>query len=417
MRATGEGVLLAAIFLATYVTWRPVPDILFTVSDGLFMAAVVLLLAGGVLSAQPLQSLTVPWLVGLAMLLVGLLLGSVVNDAPSRWLIVALQYTTAYALLPLVCIDVRRELMHRRCIAIVAGVCAMEAFGAVVYWYTGGSRDATMGISHEFITGAHRLGAFMADANWNAAMIAMTIPFALYLGLVGAIRPVIVAIILAVLVTGLLFSGSFSGFVSALAAAIAFGVLAGGRRSWRPIVALVLLGTAVAAAGVPIPAVFQARVGTALETGDIAQAGTFVGRWALIKEAWEIVDSHPLIGLGTDQYREISADKAPVHNIYLLLWAEGGLISLVGWLMIIFVPIAGALMYWRNDRAAAALALAVTLPFVAFSMASPHMYARCFAVPLILATGVVLSRASPAGANPIGVPTLGQRESERPARS
>ena len=391
MRGTGEALLLAAIFFSAYITWRPVPDILFTLSDSLFLIALLLRLAVGALNPQPMQSLTVPWLFGLFLLLSGLLVGSLVNDTPMRWMIVSLQYATAYALLPLVCIDVDREVMHRRCVAIVLGVVAMEGFGALVYWYTGGSRDATMNLSHEFISGAHRLGAFMADANWNAALIAMTVPFVLYLGRLGRISPFLVTVFLAVLVTGLLLSGSFTGFVATSSATATFWVLAGGRRNWRPIAALALLGAAIFLIGAPVPAVFQARVGLALENGDIAQAGTFVGRWELMKEAWLLVDSHPLIGIGVDRYREISASKAPVHNIYLLLWAEGGLPALLGWLMMIMVPLAAALHRWRDDRAACALVMAVALPFIAFSMASPHMYARNWAVPLILATGVALA--------------------------
>lgn len=393
-QVAGEATLLAAIFLACYVTWRPDPAILFTVSDMLFIVALVLRLAGGALNPQPFQSLTFPWLLGLALVLFGLLIASVVHDAPTRWLIVALQYATGYMILPLICVDPRRETMQKRCLAIVCGVTAMEAFGSVVYWYTGGSRTATMGLAHEFITGLHRLGAFMADANWNAAMISMTIPFVLYLGRVGAMRAWLGPVILAILGSGLLLSGSFTGFTSAITAAAAFYILAGGQRGWRPLIAFALLGTAVVLAGVPLPAVFQERVGQALESGDIAQAGTFVGRLALIREAWGIVDAHPLIGLGVDQYREVSIHKAPVHNIYLLLWAEGGILAPLGWLLMIFVPIGAAMARWRTDRTAAALALSVTLSFVAFSMASPHMYARSWAVPLILAAGTALSRRS-----------------------
>lgn len=397
VRAAGEAALLCAIFLTCYVTWRLDRDFLFTLSDLLFIVAFVLRLAGGALNPQPFRSMTVPWLLGFALVLIGLLLASIYNDAPTRWLIVALQYATAYVVLPLICVDLTRETMQRRSLALVAGVAAMEAFGAAVYWYTDGSRDATMSLSHEFITGLHRLGAFMADANWNAAMISMTLPFVLFLGRVGAIRPWQQLTILMVLCSGLLLSGSFTGFTSALAATAAFFVLAGGHRKWRPLVGIGLVGLAVFLAGIPVPAVFQARVGLALESGNIAQAGTFVGRWALIQEAWNIVDYHTFMGLGADQFREVSADKAPVHNIYLLLWAEGGILALLGWLLMIFVPIGVALMRWRTERSAAALVLAVTLSFVAFSMASPHMYARSWAVPLILAMGVALAHRSSTG--------------------
>lgn len=394
--AAGERTMLFAISLTCYITWRLDRDILFTLSDTLFVVAFILRLAGGALNPQPFRSMTIPWLIGFSLVLIGLLVASVYNDAPTRWLIIALQYATAYVVLPLICIDFNRETMQRRSIALVVGVAAMEAFGAAAYWYTDGSRDATMSLSHEFITGLHRLGAFMADANWNAAMISMTLPFVLFLGRAGAIRQWQQVVVLLILCSGLLLSGSFTGFTSAIAATAAFFILAGGQRSWRPLFAIGIVGLAVFLAGIPLPSVFQARVGLALESGNIAQAGTFVGRWALIQEAWDIVGFHTFMGLGADQFREISADSAPVHNMYLLLWAEGGVVALLGWLLMIFVPVGVALTRWRTDRSAAALVLAVTLSFVAFSMASPHMYARSWAVPLILAMGVALADRSSA---------------------
>src|SRR3546814_1492658 len=86
---------------------------------------------------------------------------------------------------------------------------------------------------------------------------------------------------------------------------------------------LAAAGAILVAAGYQLPEVFQGRVGGAIESGDMSQAGTYTGRMDLIREAWGIVEDTMIVGLGVDQYRTISFADTPVHNMYLLLWAEG----------------------------------------------------------------------------------------------
>lgn len=389
--------LLLAVFLSPYVVWRVVPPYLFTLSDALFCIAGILLLAGRGIVVRPLQDWSALWLLGLAGLLLGFFIGSVVNGDPLRWIIVAGQYGFAFALLPALLLRERRRSLILAVMALIAGVAAMELFGTIVYYATDASHEQARHFGFEFITGAQRLGAFMADANWNAAMIAMTTPFVLYLARIGQLRLPVAFAILGIFGSGLLLSGSFTGFASTAVGALAFLLLDWGRRSIGMLIGIVALASAMTATGIALPATFQNRVATALVQGDISQAGTFAGRMELVREAWNIVGDTTLVGLGVDQYRVVSIDRAPVHNIYLLAWAEGGLLSLFGWLLMMLVPVSVAIRRFATDRAAAALLIAVTLSFLIFSNAAPHMYARSWVVPLILALGIALTR--PAGAN------------------
>ena len=77
------------------------------------------------------------------------------------------------------------------------------------------------------------------------------------------------------------------------------------------------------ASGAPLPETFQERVGGAVGSGDLSQAGTFVNRSELIEEAWTFAEGNILIGMGVDRYRELSNHDNPVHNLYLLIWNEG----------------------------------------------------------------------------------------------
>src|SRR3546814_6239292 len=77
----------------------------------------------------------------------------------------------------------------------------------------------------------------------------------------------------------------------------------------------------------------------------------------LIREAWGIVEDTMIVGLGVDQYRTISFADTPVHNMYLLLWAEGGLLALLGWLLLMTISALVAIGVYQYDRQAAALGL------------------------------------------------------------
>jgi O-antigen ligase len=380
---------IGAIFLSPYTTWRLVPGTLFTVSDGLFGLAALMLLVRARLNLHLFGDLTPLWLSGLGLLVLGLLVGTIVNGDPDRWLIVAAQYCFAYGLLPIVIGSWNRHFLVDAALALATGVVAMELFGICVYAALGGSYVRAQAFGPEFITGGHRLGGFMADANWNGAISAMAIPFVMFLHGTGRIGSARAFLALFILYGGVILSGSFTGFAAAAAATMLFLAGSRDRRIVRLLLSLMLLATAALAAGTGLPTAFRERVSAAIETGDIEEAGTFVGRMQLVREAWEIVDRTPLVGIGVDRFRTISPDEAPVHNMYLLVWAEGGFFSLIGWLMMILTPVIAVGRSWRSRPRRAGLAGAVTAVFLIFSLAAPHMYARSWVVPLLVGAAIL----------------------------
>jgi O-antigen ligase len=403
----GETMVIAAAFLAPYTTWRVMNGVLFTASDALFCLGALFYFAGRRLSFRPLGDLTPIWFFGLAMLLIGLLIGSVANGDPARWITVAAQYAFAFALVPILMIAVTHETAIRQAKAALAGVVIMEAFGIGIYYHLAGSYEAAKSYGPEFITGEHRLGAFMADANWNAAVIAMTIPLVFYLQRARHLGSVIAVCSLVVLLVAMLFTGSFTGFTATVASVGLFFLICGSWRSARLILILVAISSAIVVSGVALPPAFEKRVVGALQNQDLNQAGTYSGRLDLIKEAWTIIDETSVIGIGVDRYREVSHTRAPVHNIFLLLWAEGGLLAMFGWIMMILVPVVLAIRTMARDRLAAGLGLAVFTSFFMFSMAAPHMYSRSWGVPLFVTMALIL--APQLRARRPGVPPLDMR--------
>jgi O-antigen ligase len=387
-------VLGAAVFLASYTTWRVHFDYLFTISDALFCLAALFLFSGGRANILPFGGLTILWYGGLLFMLVALLISSLVHGSGERWLIVAAQYAFAFGLLPMLLVHNIGRVTQRLVLALVFGVVAMELFGAIIYFVTEHDYKTAQMFGYEFITGNNRLGAFTADANWNAAVIAMTLPFAFYLGRIGRLGTLGISICTGILGIGLLLTGSVTGFASAVISSAIFVMVAGERRIVRASVLIAtIVGVLVAMGAVKsLPDAFQRRVAAAIESGDVSTAGTYVGRRALIEEAWGMTDRTALVGIGVDQYRVDSADHMPVHNMYLLIWTEGGVFALIGWLMMMTLPIILSLYCIGRDRGTAGLGLAVTFVFIAFSMASPHMYSRSWTVPLIIAMAVMVSQ-------------------------
>ncbi len=390
-------VTAAAVFLSSYLTFRPVESIMFTASDVLFIFTITALAITGRFPLRPFGDLSPVWLCAVGLMLAGLLAGSLTSSDPDRWSIVAVQYTFAWIVLPSVLIGHGRLYTTTLVKYLVAGAVVMEVVGALVYFlYTGSFQSARHTFGLDFLTGGRRLGAFTADANWNGAVVAMALPFVYYLYFKRIIGKLIAAASALALLLGLLLSASFTAFTSAATALPIYAVVGGLRLDWKVLVAAVLLVGVGLEAGYELPAVFQKRVGNALESGNIEQAGTFGGRVALIRNAWELAQDNMIVGVGADQFRVVSPLKAPVHNMYLLLWVEGGLISLIGWFGMLGVLLASALSAFRRDRLAAATSLSVLSTFIVFSTASPHMYARMWPVPVLLAVAIALqtSRSS-----------------------
>ncbi|MDX3909585.1 MAG: O-antigen ligase family protein [Sphingobium sp.] len=403
--------ILAAIFLAPYLSWRPSLDILFTISDACFLLGAAQLVVRQYIPLQPFGVLSPVWLIAFVLMMAGLLVSSLFGNDPLRWPIVAIQYSFAWMVLPFLLMGHGNGETHRLARALLAGVVLMELAGVIVYFtFQGSFEQARSILGFDFISGSGRLGAFVTDANWNGATIAMALPFTFYLRARRLINAWQAILATAILFFALMLSASVTAFGSALAAMLIFVIAGGVRVKAYTLLALAVVSIALAPGELGLPSIFQKRVANALESGDFAQAGTFKGRVALMDGAWHRVGDHILLGAGVDQDRVVSGQNAPVHNMYLLLWVEGGFIALAGWITMMSIFLLVALAALRRDRMAGALCLSVLATFLLFSTASPHMYARLWAVPVILALAIARTAGGPLDMR------LGLRRRYSPAR-
>jgi hypothetical protein len=405
-----------AIFLSVFPLLRPA-ELFFTYSDMLFCASAVLLLLSGRLPFAPLGPLTVPWMVGFTFLGGGLLVSSLLGGAPGRVLVVLGQYAFAYVLLAYILVRTDESIVDSFIKMFVLGTVCVNAYGLVVY-FTGADE------SFEFVTGSGRLASFMGNPNTNANVIALTLPLLMYLWFARKWRRIYVLASLAILAYALVAASSVGGLLWSLAGVAVFLALS---INWRVVVGVVVC----LAVAIPLldqygpsilPETFQERVLEAAQSGDMADAGTFSFRMRLIHEALEMVDDRLLIGIGADQYRATSDLGAPVHDAYLLLWAEGGLPALIGWLIMPQIIALTALWLFRQrgGRLIGATTLAVVAVFLLDATGNAHMYARYWVVPLHLSMALLMIAWAGRRRPPPGTPAVrgrpGQASGQMPGQ-
>jgi O-antigen ligase len=389
-----EILLLIAVFFSSWSLLR-VGTINLTISDIAFLMSLMIVASQGRLSFTPFGPLTPYWLLGLLMMLGGLFVSSVINGDPLRWLNIASQYLVAFLLIPILLMQQNARMTRLMPVVFVLGVALSEVIGIAAY-STMTFHDAETVLwgmlGDGFITGNDRLGSMAGQPNPNGAVVAFALPMLIYARSMGAISKKMALVCWAALIAGTALSASFTGFFAAIVTILCMMVLIG----FKYLVRLAFLGVMAAAlfvaSGAPLPKAFQARVGSAVENGDINEAGTFLNRADLIKEAWGMAEQNSIIGLGADRYRDISAYDNPVHDLYLLVWNEGGAVAFLGLLLLFGLLGVLAFSGLRENRNQGAMACAVVTVFLIYTVSYPHMYSRMWIMPVMVALSTIHAR-------------------------
>ncbi len=381
-RALGLLVPVAAFFLSWWQVGR-IPGTNISISDVLLFLALALAVSLGGLNARFFGRFTALWAAGLTMLLGGMLVGSMAHGDFMRWPIVAGQYTFAMLIVPMLLTSCPHRVLERSASAYILGVAASQVIGITLI--TLFERAQITGFLNKYVvTGSGRLGAMTGEPNSNGAVCAFALVYLLHATKSGRIHALPGIGLALVLIAGLLYSASFTGtFAAMLACALVLG-FSRLRTSIAIAAPLALVLGAYVSFGGPVPALFEQRVGDALLTGDPTRAGTFVGRSALITEAWGMADDNLLIGLGSDGYRKASPHGMPVHQLYLLVLNEGGLTSFLGLFLMALALLLQGQAITRANRFEGIACLAVLAIFFIYTMSLPHMFARLWNGPVML---------------------------------
>jgi hypothetical protein len=375
------GVAIALVFFSP-MNFLRLPFFYFTFADGLACLCLVLLLLRGRLHLLPIgRTTTLVWMSGLALVLGMLLISSILHQDPLRGLVYVTQYFFAYGVMLLVIGGRPERELYVFAKVYVLCILLMCLHGAYLINIDGTRNTA-------FVSGSGRLTGFVERENECAALIAMTAPL---LMLLVAVKqwPKVALLGVALMGYGVMLTGSNTGLASFVLVVSVFSLMIA---NWK---ILLPLGLSAAAMVIAVdqfgrdylPAAFQRRVLGALENGDLSEAGSFDHRVELIREAIGLTDDTALFGLGADQYAVQSFIQQPVHNLYLLLWTEGGFLCMIGFIVMISAGFGPAFAAWKQPggRAYAACTICTVGLFLAAVNAFPSVYGRFWAVPLFVA--------------------------------
>jgi len=286
----------------------------------------------------------------LAMSLVAMLAWATLSFAwafsPSTALGGAGRYALNMMLLP-IGFAAMRERRH------VAWVLAAYVVGAALSAVYGFATSSATGFSG-------RLTGSIGDPNAEATVLAASIP--LLIGVVGMFRPSARTKLVAIVVGIILFAGLFStvsreGLV-ALAAVMIGAVVFGGR--WRGrAAALLAIGVCVTVGYFFVLAPLAARQ-------RVTMADTS-GRSSIWTVAWRVVEAHPVLGVGNDNFilvegryvnqpgavlaTYIIGNPRVVHNAYLEALADLGIPGLLTLLAVLALSLgAGVRAAWMFER-------------------------------------------------------------------
>jgi hypothetical protein len=360
------------------------------------------MILNGTIKPKALGPGTAYWIFGLVTMIGALLVSSLFVGAVDRGLILSMQYLFAYFLLPVILLARPWRETDILMKVFVASIVMTILHGIYVVDIVGKTNTV-------FVSGSGRLLGFVERDNECGSLYALTVPMVLSMGATRTMHPIVALSAILLLGYGIMLTGSNTALYSMLFGLGIFALASlTAKRIFQAAVCILLLWAAISVPAVRdlLPAVFQKRVLVGLEAGDLNEAGTFADRVLLIKEAIRLGGNALLLGYGADQYREISSWGAPVHNLYLLIWNEGGLFALAGFVTMLLGGAITVVVAWRSagGSAAAICGFSAVALFAMLVNAVPHVYGRFWAAPVILSLAPAITLL-----------TYGPRRRRRPA--
>ncbi len=253
---------------------------------------------------------------------------------------------------------------------------------SVVWGAAKGGLSVTAGEASEVADTGGRFQGGAGDPNYLAAVLVPAIMLAGGLAARrGSGQRLLLALATVIIAIGLAATQSRGGLIAAALCSIVALIIWRGRRLMIASF-IVLAATATAGFFIANPAAWQ-RIG---------ESNNGSGRVDIWSVAWRIVGDHPFFGIGIAQFPEVSPhyvlqpgvlkfvgliveQHIVVHNLYLQLWAEDGIIGLLLFLSVVAVSLTAG---WRavkrfdllGDIEMSALARAAILGLVGMLTAS-----------------------------------------------
>ncbi len=242
------------------------------------------------------------------------------------------------------------------------------------------------------------------DANFWGRVLLLGLPLALSLAVLAGSRLRAALWVCAALSIGggVILTGSRGTLLAAFAVVCLWAVLTGGRVAKSLVLAPLVAGFGLLVPGVGSRLLTLTTIGTA--DGLAVTDPSLEGRVAAQRVALEMVVDHPVLGVGPANFlaeaprylRALAIDARPLapHNQYLEAAAEGGLLGLLAWVLLIgtaaFVAFRARLLARRAGPAVAAVAPpalsnAVLAALAGWAVASVFLHLATFRTFLLVA--------------------------------
>ena len=281
------------------------------------------------------------------------------------------------------------------------------------------------------------------DANFWGRVLVLGLPLALSLAMMAGSRLRAALWLCAALsiAGGIVLTGSRGTLLAAFAVVCLWALLTGGRVAKLLVLAPLIAGLVLIVPGVGSRLMTLSTIGT--DDGLAVTDPSLEGRVAAQRVGAEMVVDHPVLGVGPgnfltaapDYLRELALDSQPLapHNQYLEAAAEGGLLGLLAWVLLIgtaaFVAFRARLLARKGGVAVAAVAPpalsnAILAALAGWALASIFLHLATFRTFLLVAAvGAALDlrarrRVAELGADDlrrVTAPTGHRRSGVRPA--
>lgn len=401
----GWRLFLLGVFLTPFTRVLPIPGFGLSIGDIALVAGAVLVLAGRARRPRAASWGLAAFLMPCALIVVGTLVSVLVNQTASAAaaFILVSQYAVVLFLLPLVLARETPDRLADATKAYVYGLGVSVAVGLVIISFLPGIEGQLTARGWMFsVAGGERHGLF-AGIGELSKMSAMGLGLLYYLALRGHVSVIRAGGLFGAMLVALVVTRSGSGAATAVAivAALAaghLGVRSSVRRQATP--GGGLRGLVVACAGVVGGALalreldsrgtgyreaFIARIAQPLGNEGYEGVGSARLREQLVEQAWQIIGQHPVVGIGPGLYHQDALYGQGAHVVPLMLWAETGILTLLGWLVLV---LGLGLTTWTRMRRAPIAAVAaggVLVALLATHLSAPYMYGRGLFLPMLLA--------------------------------
>jgi len=380
LRAFFSYSVAAGCFFAAFSELH-LPNVFVTLSDLLFIAAGIAAIAGnyGVGITSSGFALKV-WIIAVISLCLSITLFTLLNSEASgaRGVIVSAQYLFAFLYIPLLLLISSYSEVKLYTLSFVAGVTVLVGLGIF---------QATFDISFfgEKVveTGWDRLSALGPNPNQLGKIIVISLPLLFLNHFYRHISLQNTLLMVGVLLYGLMYTAS----ISSLVVLLSVGALLFINPNLKVALVLMLLiglgGMLMSEYTRYMPNAFRQRVILKMDDS-IRDIGTGSERLNLYKESLGLIAKQPLFGHGANTYKSYSPIGKQVHNSYLLIWFEAGLIGLISFMAIILAGFyAVPVTHVSVDYEVYIAVLSIFL-FALLCLFETHVYARTRPLPFIM---------------------------------